>query len=314
MHLNNERRPAMRKRVGVIVGRFQVAALHRGHIDLIEFARDDCDEVLIVLGSPRSYPTKRNPLTAVMREAMIKTCYPEVRVAELLDHPSDAVWSEELDALVGALCTGSEVTLYGSRDSFVGVYCGKYPTRYFEPITECNGTGEREKLSQPVTNEMFLRGIIYGQAKRSPTVYQTVDVAVVRPEDGAVLLVGKEIDGGKLRFPGGFVDPSDRSLEFAACREIREEVGDIEFDGVNGLSYLCSMQIDDWRYKGTDDRVMTTFFRTYRMWGRAEPGDDVDICKWVPYDEVMERLVPEHIGLGKIFLESLEGDKVKGGV
>ena len=295
----------MKASTAVIVGRFQVPELHQGHRDLIEFALDECTEVLIVLGSPRSNPTKRNPISAALRASIIHRLYPAIRVAELYDHRSDEVWSQQLDQLVEMMCPGRNVTMYGSRDSFLGSYSGKYETRAFEPKNDCNGTSQRVLLSSQVAaSREFLSGVVQAQMDRRPAVYPTVDVAVYDEDLSRVILAGKSVDEGKLRFIGGFVDPTDASVELAAKRETYEETGGM---AVDGYQIIGTIWIDDWRYRGSGDTIMTTFFAAQRIYGTLlTPQDDVDLLKWVENDRLMHSLVNEHKPLGEMYLKWVE--------
>ena len=289
--------------VAVVVGRFQVSELHAGHRYLLEEATRTSPNVLVVLGSARTLPTARNPLSFAMRKAMIERIFPQAVVVEQFDHPSDDVWSKNLDALIEGVFPGCAAVLLGSRDSFFGHYSGKYHTRAVPELPGYNGTaGRRGIVEQAPSSPDFRAGVIYAETTRFPRAFPTVDVAILRPHTKDVLLAGKKIDGGKLRFFGGFVDPTDLSLERAAKREVGEEAGDIETDD---YCYLGSLQVDDWRYRATRDKIITTFFSALYIFGAPRAGDDVDLVQWVPYDDVMQYLVPTHVPLGQMLVQWL---------
>lgn len=111
------------------------------------------------------------------------------------------------------------------------------------------------------------------QSLRLGVSYQTVDIAVIRHPEREILLGRKAQDGGKMRFIGGFVDPSDMSLEVAAVRELRKKAGTIE---THEVRYLGSYHIADARYRGSEDGVMTALFVTHFMGGMVRAGNDED--------------------------------------
>lgn len=291
-------------KIGIVVGRFQVTKLHKGHRALIEHALARCDEVLIVLGVARSRPTDRNPLSFELRKAMIKRAYPRVKVAMIEDYRSDELWSDTLDTIVGALYgSGCDTTLYGSRDSCLSVYRGSIKTEAIEPLANCNGTDRRWKTAgRAQSKEAFLAGVIHRELTRAPIVYPTIDVAVMRADEGEVLLCGKACEAGKLRFIGGFVDPEDNSLEDALKREVFEETSGIE---IGGIDYVGSARIDDWRYRDSKDAITTAFFKATYVFGAPKPKDDIVALKWVPLARLMEVLVDEHKPLGELLVASL---------
>lgn len=289
--------------VGVIVGRFQVPELHKGHRHLIEEVAKRFDVVLIVLGYSGAFGNDKDPLSLEDRERMIRAAYPAVWVRQAEDQPSNARWSEALDSIVTQVFPNATVTMCGSRDSFLKVYSGKFATLEVADIPMLSGRQVREVVGErtPHSSE-FLSGIIYREMKRMPIVYQTVDIAVLRDDGAKVLLGTKKKDCGKLRFVGGFVDASDPSLELAAKRELHEEAPGIEADD---LRYVCSKQVTDHRYRGTKDRIMTTFFTSTYIFGHTGAGDDIDALEWVPVERMLEQLVPEHAALGEALLRFL---------
>lgn len=288
---------------GVIVGRFQVASLHNGHKDLINYVAERHPNVLIVLGVSRSFATPHDPLSFEMRETMIWDCYPQVKIAKIYDHPSDEKWSIALDELIKENCGGNRVTLYGSRDSFLDSYSGVFPKEFFPVRTRLSGTEIRKAANgKPKMNEDFFSGVIFGQANRLPVVYPAVDTAVINQEKREVLLGGKDIDGDKLRFIGGFVDAYDQSYELAAKREVLEETSHIELDD---FRYVGSFKVDDWRYRGCEDGIMTILYRANYVFGHPTPSDDIVRLEWVKLENLLDRLVDEHRPLGDMLIEGL---------
>lgn len=57
------------KKIGVFIARMQ--PIHKAHIDVIELAVKECDEVLIVLGSSNKSDTLRNPFSYELRKELL---------------------------------------------------------------------------------------------------------------------------------------------------------------------------------------------------------------------------------------------------
>lgn len=239
---------------------------------------------------------------------MMEKEFPGVLVAPLKDQRSDEAWCDELDRIIADRFPGRTAVLYGSRDSFLESYHGTHETNYVPMSTRKSGTRERERIRRNLSPAVqFRRGIIHAQANREPLTYPAVDIAVIDYYKSAVLLGRKHTDPeGKHRFVGGFVDPTDVSYEAAAKRERREETGDIE---IGLLTYVGSHRVDDWRYRGTPDGIMTILFRAPYVFGKAEARDDIASVAWIPFDSLMNVLVPEHQPLGEMLLSSLNAEK-----
>lgn len=279
--------------IGVVVGRFQAPALHEGHKYLIDLVSSMHEQVLIVLGSRRGFATKSDPLDYASRKVMIFREFPAARIAELLDEKMDEMWSKSLDMLIRREFPDQEAVLYGSRGSFIPHYSGRFACATVESKNEAlSSTEVREEIyADPPSTEDFRAGMIYAQKLRFPMSYQAVDIAVVDFGRKRVLLGGRKNEPGVRRFIGGFVDKTDESLEFAAKREVFEEASGMEVDN---LHYLGSCRIDDWRYRGTEDGIMTAFFAADYIFGAAKAGDDMDSLEWVPFSEFEKNIVAAH--------------------
>lgn len=291
--------------VGVVIGRFQVPVLHEGHHHMIRYVRDRHEHLLILVGSRQSFPTPRNPLSFTVRRAMILADYPEAMIVEVCDHPSDHAWSMRVDALVAALYPNLSATLYGSRDSFIPYYSGRNETHEISAIPGVSGSEQRQQSKDELIHTTdWRRGIIHAHMTRAGIPYPTVDIALTKPGTHSVLLGRKPIDGDEYRFPGGFYDPlSDTSLESAARRELYEETHGIEADN---FRYVGSHRIDDWRYQGSPDCIVTTLFRADYIFGAPRASDDLVELDWFNLSLIPKVLTPAHKPLGEMLLRALE--------
>lgn len=287
--------------VAVIPARFQVPDLHAGHRHMIDYACARHKQVLILLGSPGGLPTPLNPLPFEVRAHMVREAYPDVLIAEVLDHPlSHTYWSKDVDRIITEEFPGMEAILYGSRDSFIPLYTGRFSTFALQPITDVSGTDIRNQITYPTTRE-GREALIYAASSRYPICYRTVDIAIVDPRTEKILLIGKDVHNGLLSFPGGFNEFKGESDEEAARRERREEIPTVE---TGRLRYLGSYGIEDPRYRKTNDGVTTSFFGTLYKRGTPTPGDDAQRVEWVSRAELLERLVPWHHVLAERLLKT----------
>lgn len=162
---------------GIVIGRFQ--PFHLAHQQLIKYALNLSEKVVIVLGSARSASDIRNPFTPKMREKMIRLCFPDE--AERLifravrDYPyNDNVWMTEIqnnisgaieddletlpaweDKKVGREIEDAKVTLIGYFKDRSSYYLNLFPQWSFEelflnpkshPEFAINGTQVRESF------------------------------------------------------------------------------------------------------------------------------------------------------------------------
>lgn len=271
------------KPVGVIIARFQSPYLHEGHKALIQQVKKDHNKIVIVLGVSPVLGSRKNPLDFHTRERMIKNEYPDIVVLPLSDHPLDAKWSGNLDTLLSDSFPGSSFSLYGSRDSFIPYYSGRFETVELPETGSHSATIIREKISDKVLDsEEFRTGIIYAYSNTYLKVYATVDIAVFKNNKTEILLGRKNIDN-KWRLLGGFSDPTDESYENAARRELTEECGPIETTAMN---YEKSLRVNDWRYRSEADKIITCLFSTDFISGDPSGSDDIAEVRWFGLNEI----------------------------
>lgn len=296
-------------KIGVAIGRFQVHKLHAGHKYLLDNILKENDELVILVGTSDAKMTKRNPLSYELRESMIHEDYPGVRIFEIKDNPSNEIWSQNVDRILRENFPDDLVRLYGSRDSFYGAYSGENHIVIIPELSGYSGTSIRNGAVTPGCMESFRMGIIHAQKNRFPTSYQTVDIGLVKWDTKEILLGRKKNDlPGQWRLPGGFVDPQDESLVGAASRELSEEVGKIlthEFEQIG------SYRIDDHRYKGEEDKIMTALFLTYYMGGEPVASDDLAEIKWFPLSTRKDMVIETHQKIFQAIVDRVAKDSLK---
>lgn len=288
----------------VVIGRFQTDLLHPGHIHLLNYAQKFKEDLVVLIGTSQVGYSNRNPLPFEMRGQMVNRRCPRATVFELKDIPDDDVaWSEQIDHL---LKDRLDVVIVGSRDSFMTSYKGVHPILYIPPYDSPSGSDIRESIKNTTYDSTdFRMGIIHAIENKFPVAYPTVDIAVIKFVTGPnQLLLGRKSGSKVYCFIGGFVDPNDLSLENAADRELHEEVERLH---VHEYQYVGSTKIEDGRYRGTKDGIMTSFFMTYYMGGEPSASDDIEEVKWfdlVDFDTSI--LDPKHHPLFEMLKKKLK--------
>lgn len=278
--------------IGIVIGRFQTAAIPDELRRLIDDIAEKHDTLAIAIGIHKSGATRRNPLGDDLRLPMIASTFPNAKVFSVEDHPSDAEWSSQLDALIEETFQGDDVQLYGSSDGFVKRYSGKFSA-------VARGVSHKpEDINPTPLSRSFREGMIFAMKKTFTKVYPTVDIVIFRNDRSEVLLGVKSADK-KWRFPGGFTDPDDLNYENAAARELKEECG---ISDISPLAYEASFQVDDWRYRFEEDKIITILFSADLRKGEASASDDLEDVRWFSLDEVKNLLqkgetATEHVPL-----------------
>ena len=309
------------RNLGVVIARFQTPELTEAHQHLIHRVATRSVRVVVMLGVTRAV-SKKDPLEFILRKWMVEDFwfdhYPD-RAGDLFilpDHhcPTDDAWASRIDEHVGALLVPrGTVTVFCGPDGAGRAYQsagGSHPVEVFE-FHGAHATTVRANV-MPERTASFRRGVIYGAERRSTSVFPVIDVVIWRTDTEApgtpaqVLLGRKNEDGDCFRLVGGFVDPQDGSLEAAVVREAREETGLV----VHDITYAGSQVVDDWRYRGAPETLMSAVFNAESS-RINEPvaGDDLDEVRWCTAAEALALINPMHLPLLKMAL-SVKGHDV----
>jgi bifunctional NMN adenylyltransferase/nudix hydrolase len=299
------------KKLGVVVARFQVPSLHIGHAHLLNEAAQGSDILLVILGHKINQPDIKNPLSLKVRQAMVRQVLAssgsgkQFLLGDVEDSPvSNEAWSialdkhiqEHVDNLESDHNEKIEVCLYGSRDSFIKYYHGNYAHATIGEIEAVSGTEVRKKIlsltEDELTNEQR-EGMVYAFRDIYPVGMSVVDVLLYKKEAGVTsVLLGRKKREVSYRLIGGFFDvASDESLEDAALRELREEVGDV---ATKNLQYVTSKKVDDWRYRDNQHKIVSALFVTEYISGEVTPQDDIEEVKWFSIDEALTSVQHSH--------------------
>lgn len=275
--------------IGAMVARFQVHEIHEGQHHVIRQVTENHKRTVLFLGVPRFVGFKKNPLDFDTRKKMIQQDYPQTTIIPLPDMRYNMKWSRELDRRLREVYQHGDVLLYGGRDSFIPHYVeggGTFDTKEIEPLGTWTGTNIRKTASEEVlSSKDFRAGIIYHSQNMYPRVIPMVDVIANKGDE--VMMVRK-YDEDQFRFPGGFLLPGDDDVFKAAKRVIAKETGNYE-TGNMVIEGTC--RIDDWRFRGEDDSVMTTVVSLDILWGNPSPSDDIAEIRMFKKEDVMEKMV-----------------------
>lgn len=284
----------------VVVGRFQVPYLTAGHLNFLSHVISQGHERnIIFLGVPHKdvRSTKRNPIPYEARAEMIRQQFDNKFEIFCIEDVGDIQkWSQNLDEKIEMIKRENDsVTLYGSRNSFLDAYTGKYDKSYYKPVIEVSGSDIRKKCAKlRTTSRDFRLGCVYTTERSWTSFFPTVDCAIFSDTSFTKIYMGKKKGESLYRFIGGFWDAADENVEAAAIREAREETNlETVVD-----SYICTQRIDDPRYRGEYEKIMTTFYLMHRVDGEAIASDDMAELELIDIKELNENNVnPAHICL-----------------
>ena len=276
---------------GIVIGRFQVNSLHEGHKALLDSVAERANRLIIFVGLSPNKCTIMNPLDFKLVQSMLQDCYPEATIQYIKDVESNTVWSKNLDTQIENLIGPNQnVVLFGSRDSFIPYYSGKYEVEELTQETYFSGTEIRKQLASNVKNsDDFRAGAIWAMQNQWSTPKMCIDSALFN-DNYTQILLGRKINEDKYRLIGGFVEGNE-TLEETLARESFEEA----HVQIKDSSYVKSFIIDDWRYRGERDKILSSLF-TSTFIGKPEPGDDICELKWFDFNEdLLNKIVYEHI-------------------
>jgi bifunctional NMN adenylyltransferase/nudix hydrolase len=306
-------------KLGVVVGRFQVDDIHKGHKALLSYANSRCDQLLIFIGVADQKYTDCDPLPFAERRHMLHEHFPQSIIMPILDHPDDRVWSANLDLVISSYEADSVIYAgsnefkahYTGTTSVVTVNCGTFGT---------SGTLRRAEIKNmnPSGSIEFRRGMIFATQNQFPRVIPCVDILPFALQDPSKPLKGDESrceylsephvivgrkshDGDYVRLIGGHVDPGE-NLDDAAVRELHEEVaGNLE--ALTLPIYSGSCVVDDWRHKKSKNNILSTVFvQEYLYTPRVHPKvvDGVGELIWanmIPIRSAEKQIHPIHANL-----------------
>lgn len=301
-------------KIGIVVGRFQTPYLHAGHIQLLNEAVNSSEKTIVIIGT--AHKSRDNSLNYETRKLMIQTIYPNIEFHSIADRKHDSVWTKNLDIVISDNTDeNDDVILYGGRDSCLDTYNGKYTTKFVDTDDGYSGTKLREECATIVLSSTDYRiGVIAGEYQRYPTTFSTVDAIVEKYIDGVLhILLGQkpfDVDKNLWVFPGGFIDKGDRTGRNAASREVREETS----LGIAPRMFKIfdQIEIDDWRYKRTENTIFTTVYtveieegwQDYMTNHKEKAADDLHAIKWVAVDDIEDHLSDVHIGIWNSYKEN----------
>lgn len=298
------------KTIGVFFAPFQTSSMPKAHCDLLAELHQHFTDVVIALPVRRVTPTKNAPLSYAAREIMIRQYYVPgthyVHVVPVVDkkYPEDQVKALE-SAAMAPFSEPANVSLYADAD-FIKLYKengGKWFTPKNNPAAILLGHEADERAKLPVLSQDYRSGVIHGMRSQFPISWPTIDMAIRRvvvvdreapPHEEIQFLFGKKPGEKNWRFAGGFKDRADLTMEDAVYREGGEEVLKKGVDPkavFDYPKYICSRNVNDWRYRGEVDGI-TTFFYLLNFHGTAnqiKAGDDLCDTAWLTIAEVRKQ-------------------------
>jgi bifunctional NMN adenylyltransferase/nudix hydrolase len=245
--------------VAVVIGRFQ--PFHNGHVELINYAFNHADEVIVLIGSTNAHLSYKNPFTFEERCRMIENEFPmNVSCRGIRDFPyNDDEWLAEVQhEISNAIHPSKDVVLVGHVKDGSSYYLSKFPQWAYAEAPNFKGLNATDFRNEffdetfnntdiisaplPKSTKLFLDEYqytkefdriseerdhiieyhkIWDAAPYTP-IFVTCDAVVICK--GHVLLIQRKESPGKGMWavPGGFINPDEKIID-GIFRELVEE-------------------------------------------------------------------------------------------
>lgn len=224
------------KKIGVLIGRFQVPEPHEGHVFLMKRILEVSNELLILVGSANKARSMKNPYTFLERRTAIFKVLGEgntmrVNVLPLNDYLySDDQWMADVAATINQTLGNqkAEVTLYGhfKEGNDYLKWFPQFKYQNIESTIETSGTelrnAHRHLLPQMVQQEYAQ----YEEDRQKFINYPYPDCLQANCGDAVVVCLGHVLliqrENGTWALPGGHKHNYENFLD-CAIREMYEE-------------------------------------------------------------------------------------------
>lgn len=310
----------------VLIGRFEPA--HNAHIRLIQEARKRAHQVIVIIGSsflPRTY---KNPFTFAERKAMLEASLGDTTGVVIVPNTDsmydNTAWSVRIQDIVQDHRIGVTVALIGHNKDATTWYLDSFPQWEFIDIPlieQLSASDIRDLYFREKPNLNFIKSVVpepvleylekfmlsgayesvlnerlhilkyrqqFSHLQFEP-IFVTADAVVI--QCGHVLMVTRKAEPGRglLAFPGGFVNAStDRSVEDAAIRELKEETGiKVPIPALRGS--IKESRVFDAVDRSSRGRVITHAFKIMLPDGplpKVRGMDDAAKAEWIPISKI----------------------------
>lgn len=303
--------------VSVLIGRFQAdTVLHKGHEALLNMASEDCDQLILLLGSANAARSILNPWTYNERKLKISEWAMKhnrgLIIAPLNDYKySNTQWcSDVVETTKMLTVSGNDIRLVG-HDKPGNNYLKMFPQwgdyQDYNSGIQLDATSLREDALRNRPASMptsVLEDWLYFQKEKAqfanypyPETLNFACADAIIECAGHVLLIlrGRAPGKGTWALPGGFKENNETYLD-CIIREVCEEANlRIPEKVLRGSMVRRKMYDDPTRGCGIPRHTMAHLFRIEPDPDgnppRVTPGDDAVSAVWVPIPDVLNNYV-----------------------
>jgi len=331
-------------KIGVFIGRFQ--SLHLGHQEIIEKAKKDFDELIVIIGSDNTTVSLRNPFSTEIRIKMLESAgvKPHNILAIRDSYYDFEWWKKEIYNLVNKRIKDVEIYLIGHYKESDSFWLDAFPNWKLFDVgkleNDINATDIRNNLfkynnffsdniSEDVykiisqwrndNNDIFLdlrdEFAFVEQYKEQwentpyPVIFTTVDALLRCNEHILLIKRGKRPGKGLYALPGGFIEPNEILLN-GALRELYEETN-VELKEDYLKSMLKQIKVFDEPKRDERGRFITHCHYFDCKWSvdglsKIKAGDDASEAMWFPIEKLNEISNQFYADHYKIIMNMLE--------
>ena len=305
----------------VLIGRFQ--PLHNAHLEIIRRCTALTDQLVIIVGSANQPRTYKNPFSFEERKRMILEASRNLNLRVYVEPNTDTIYNDQAWAVrVQGIhskyrCLGLKDGIIGHKKDESSFYLDMFPQWEFvnvDKIEPLGATDIRDLYFRRDANMSFIKGVVprttfewlesFGLPY--PPVFVTTDTVVI--QSGHVLMIKRRSEPGKglWALPGGFLNANtDKSVEDAAIRELREETG-IKVPAPVLRGSIVRSRVFDAIDRSARGRTITHAYHIVLPDGelpRVKGQDDAEKARWVPIAEVKsEECFEDHYEIIQHFL------------